>query len=269
MSKSSRVRRKAKSPSDAKPFPPVSIAEQGVESLTLPKPFTYDEPKSARQQFHDFCNIAEARLRELALGKLLLVTGIASSLVAIQIRKNGGSFVPNLKPGRYGVEHTTNGNLLIKTKRIIDINTGTISIVFGIIRDEWPDGLNSCTLVQPDTKGRGPIQLLADGSEIPIEPTPGYRFYTPFFHIPGAGSAFITRGPDGEPEAIGPGPVHRPYLIGIMTMDRESLSEILRGFNDDWTNGPVFSRKNPATGSAAGGGTVTIPGMGGGLEQWC
>jgi len=28
------------------------------------------------------------------------------------------------------------------------------------------------------------------------QPTPGYRFFTPFFHIPGAGSGFITRGSD-------------------------------------------------------------------------
>jgi hypothetical protein len=137
------------------------------------------------------------------------------------------------------------GNILSKTKRIVDVNTGTTHAVFGIVPDQWLDGLNSCTLIQPDLEGRGPIRLLADDAVQPIEPTPAYRFYTPFQHLTGAGLGLLIRGFNGE---LMPRPkvtIHPLYLIGVMTLDRTQLSELLRAFNPDWLNGSVFERKNP------------------------
>src|SRR5215207_9291463 len=96
---------------DDKPFSPVLITERGVQSQTIPGIIAYDKPKTSREHFHDFCDIAEAKLAVAEPSILSLVTGVASGLVAIQIGKNRGDFVPNLKPGRYGVEHTANGNL--------------------------------------------------------------------------------------------------------------------------------------------------------------
>jgi hypothetical protein len=113
-------------------------------------------------------------------------------------------------------------------------------VIFGVAPEHWPDGINSCTLVQPDLEGRGVINLLADGSIAPIEPTPGYRFYTPFFHIAGAGGAFLTPDHKAKPGRS----IYPPYRIGVMTLNREQLSELLRGFNADWSNGRVFAEKN-------------------------
>jgi hypothetical protein len=152
----------------------------------------------------------------------------------IRIGKNRGDSIPSLDAGSYGVDHTCLGNLVTKTKRIIDVENGTAHLIFGIVPDQWLDGLNSCALVQPDLEGRGAIDLLADDESQYMEPTAGYRFYTPFFHIPGAGSAYSS--PNSN--------VYPLYRLGIMTLNREQISELLRAFNEDWSNGPVFARKN-------------------------
>src|SRR5687767_1902227 len=121
---------------------PVSVTEHAV--ISPAGIFEFDTPKTADEYFHGSCDLSRAKLVHAESGKLALVCGVASGLVVIQIGKNRGSFVPNLRPGRYGVGHTTNANLLTKTKRIIDVQNGTTSIIFGIIRKEWPDGLHSC-----------------------------------------------------------------------------------------------------------------------------
>lgn len=209
---------------------PVSVTEDAVMSPA--GIFEFDTPKTAEEHFHSFCDLGGAKLIHTKNGKPALECGVASGLVVIQIGKGRGSFVPDLDPGRYGIGHTALGNLLSKTKRIVDVKTGTIHTIFGIVSNQWPDGLDSCTLVRPDHEGRGAINLLANGSTHPIEPTPGYRFYTPFFHHPGAGSAFTG------------GNVYPLYPLGIMTLDRTQLSELIRAFNKDWSNGIVFACKN-------------------------
>ena len=217
----------------------VSVTQYGVISSTAGI-FAFDEPKTIEEHYKDFCDLGGARLINIDKDTLELECGIQSGLVVIQVGVNRGDFVPNLDPGSYGVEHTAPGNLLRRTKRIVNTNDGTTSVIFGIAREHWPDGLNSCVLVQPDTEGHGPINLLADHSTQPIESTPGYRFYTPFYHIPGAGSGFLT--PERKPrEGVS---VYPLYPIGVMTLNRVQLSELLRAFNKDWSNGSVFSCKN-------------------------
>jgi hypothetical protein len=216
---------------------PISITENGV--MTPNGILEYDKPKTIEEHYNDFCKIGGVRFVNIDKGNLALKCGTQSGIIVIQVGANRGDFVPKLDPGSYGVAHTALGNLFRHTKRIINVNNGTTSVVFGIIPSDWPDGLNSCTLVQYDLEGRGAIILLADCSTQPIEPTPGYRFYTPFFHEPGAGSAFAgCRGSyDG-------GGVYPLYPLGIMTLNRFQLSELLRAFNKDWSNGPVFARRS-------------------------
>jgi hypothetical protein len=210
---------------------PVSVTEHAVMSPA--GVFGFDTPKTVEEHYRDFADIGGAKLAYTEQNELALECGVESGLIVIQIGANRGDFVPNLDAGSYGVEHTALGNLLTKTKRVVDINNGTTSVIFGIVPSQWPDGIHSCTLVQPDLEGRGAINLLGDGSSQPTEPTPGYRFYTPFFHNKGAGSGFIDRSD-----------VYPLYHLGIMTLNRSQLSELLRAFNKDWTNGPVFARKN-------------------------
>jgi hypothetical protein len=218
---------------------PVSMTEHAVMSPA--GIFAFDSPKTAEEHFHSFCDLAGAKLIHAKSDGLALVCGVESGIVVIQIGIGRGSFVPDLNPGRYGVEHTNLGNLVTKTKRIVDVNNRCVHLVFGIVRDQWPDGLNSCTLVQSDLQGRGTIDLLADNSIQPIEPTLGFRFYTPFKRIPGAGNGFLA--PDGK-ALNGASSVYPLYPLGIMTLNRQQLSELLRAFNGEWTNGPVFACKS-------------------------
>lgn len=224
---------------------PISITENGV--MTPNGILGYDKPRTAAEHHDAFTGIGGAKIVLIAEknnddNKLVLECGVNSGLVVIQIGTNRGSFVPKLDPGSYGVEHTNLGNLVTKTKQIIDVNNGTCHLIFGIVPSQWPDGLHTCTLVQPDLKGRRVINLLGDGSIQPIEPTSGFRFYTPFYHIPGAGSAYSS--PNSN--------VYPLYRLGIMTLNREQLSELLRAFNRDWSNGPVFARN-----SKSGGGPLS------------
>lgn len=176
---------------------------------------------------------------------LELKCGVESGLVVLNIGKGRGDFVPNLKPGRYGVEHTSLVNLLCKTKRIIT-GAGNVNLIFGINADDWPDGVRSCVLVEPDVYGRSAIILLADDSYALIEPSihpvtgKQYRFYTPFLHIPGAGGAFL----DGVTSNAYVTVTYPLYKLGIMTLDRRQMSDLLRAFNHDWINGSVFAGKN-------------------------
>jgi hypothetical protein len=176
---------------------------------------------------------------------LALKCGVESGLVVINIGNGRGDFVPNLKPGRYGVAHTSLGNLLCKTKHVIT-GAGNVNVIFGINADDWPDVVRSCVLVEPDMYGRGEISLLADDSYALIEPSihpvtgRQYRFHTPFLHIPGAGGAFL----DGVTSNAYVTVTYPLYKLGIMTLDRRQMSELLRAFNHDWINGPVFAGKN-------------------------
>ena len=118
---------------------------------------------------------------------IALKCGIGSGLFVLNVN-NRGDFVPNLKPGKYGVAHTAIGNAIRQTKRIIDGSSNT-SAIFGIYPDESPEGLTRRTLLrQTDLFGRGTISLLADGAYALIEPSihahtgQSYRFYTPFKH---------------------------------------------------------------------------------------
>ncbi len=209
---------------------PVSVTEHAVMSPA--GVFGFDKPKTTEEHYRDFADIGRAKLAYTEQNELALECGVQSGLIVIQIGANRGDFVPNLNPVRYGVEHTSLGNLVTKTKRIVHVDTGTTHLVLGIVPNQWPDGLNSSTLVQSNLEACGAINLLADGSTQPIEPTPGFKFYTPFFHAPGAGSGFAGRD------------VYPLYVLGIMTLNRSQLSELLRAFNKDWSNGPVFARKN-------------------------
>jgi len=222
---------------------PVSVTENAV--ISTAGIFVYDRPKTIEEHFHDFCDIGRAKLVQPEPGKLSLVCGVASGIVVLQIGPGRGDFIPDLDRGKYGVGYTMLGNILSKTKRIVDVKTGTTHAIFGILPDQWLDGLNSCTLVHPNLEGRGPIRLLADGAVHPIEPTPAYRFYTPFQHLSGAGLGFLMRGFNGELVTRPKVTVHPLYLIGVMTLDRTQLSELLRAFNKDWINGHVFACKNP------------------------
>lgn len=267
LARSTRSGKKVRSSSYEKPaYSPVLVTEYGVQSQTAGI-FGYDEPKTIEDHYRDFCDIGRARLREPKPGKTLsLVTGVTSGLVVLQIGKGRGSFVPTLSLGKYGVRYTGLGSLFTKTMRIVDVNTGTTHAVFGIDVDQWLDGLNSCTLIQPDPEGRGPIRLIADEAEQPIEPTPGFRFYTPFQHLTGAGSGFLTTDENGD---LVPRPrttIYPLYRIGIMTLDRTDLSELLRAFNREWTNGSVFSRKNSIKAAPS---EEDDNGNNGGLEKWC
>src|SRR5215208_4967725 len=205
------------------PFP-VSVTEHAVMSPA--GIFGFDKPKTAEEHYRDFADNGGAKLSYTDRNELALQCGVESGLIVIQIGANRGDFIPNLNQGRYGVEHTSLGNLVTKTKRIFHVDTGTTHLVFGVVPNQWPDGLNSCTLVSSDIEGRGAINLLADGSSQSIEPALGYRFYTPFFHIRGAGSAFAA---DEN--------VYPLYRLGIITLNRSQLTELLRAFNRDWTNG--------------------------------
>jgi hypothetical protein len=212
-----------------------NLTEHGA--VTPAQIIGYDMPKTAEEHYHDFVDLGGARVNRMENDSVVLECGVQSGLIAIQIEKGRGNFVPNLDPGSYGVDHTLLGNLLIKTKRVIDFKKGVMSLIFGVIGKQWPDGIYSCTLVQRDLKkgggrGGGAIKLLADECGQYIEPTPGYRFYTPFQHISGAGSAFVGK------------ETYPLYQLGIMTLDRTQLSELLRAFNQDWSNGIVFARKN-------------------------
>lgn len=156
-------------------FPSVRITSNGVISST--GIFRFDTPKTIEEHHRDFCELGQARLLYTKPGRLALECGVESGLIVIEIGNGRGSFVPKLKPGRYGVEHTSLGNLVTKTKRVIDVNDGTCHLIFGIVPEQWQDGLSSCALVKTDLEeGRGAINLLADGSAQPIEPTPGLRF---------------------------------------------------------------------------------------------
>jgi hypothetical protein len=231
---------------------PVSVTEHGVMSPA--GVFGFDTPKSAEEHVHSFCDLGGAKLTRAQTDKLALVCGVASGLVVIQVGPGQGSFVPDLNPGRYGVEHTLLGSAISTTKRIVDVKAGTTHAIFGIVPDQWLDGLNSCTLVQPDLEGSGSITLLADNAVHPIEPTPGFRFYTPFHHIPAAGSGALTRAKntvDMIPRRDAT--VYPLYQIGVMTLDRMQLSELLRAFNEDWSNGPIFACKNPVIAPPNGG----------------
>jgi hypothetical protein len=214
----------------------VEITEHGVASPA--GIFGYDTPKALEEHVRYFQEIGGAIVAQDG-GALALQCGVASGLVVIEIGKSRGSFVPKLDPGKYGVEHANLGYLLRITKRVVDVAKGQVHAIFGIVPGQWLDGLNSCTLVQPDLEGRGAINLLADGCYQPIEPTPGFRFYTPFQHIPRAGSGF-------EPKKSRPEFTTYPLYrrLGIMTLSRTQLSELLRAFNSDWSNGPVFARRH-------------------------
>ena len=217
----------------------VTITEHGVTSHA--GIFGYDPPKTVEEHYRDFCDIGGAKLIVGDQGEFALQCGVGSGVIVIRIGVNRGDFVSKLDPGRYGVAHTNIGNLLRRTKRIVDTNNRTVHAVFGVVREHWPDGFYSCALVQQDLQGRGAIDILADGSSQPIEPTPGFRFYTPFKHIPGAGGEFLT--PDGK-SIRGDGSVYPLYPTGTMTLNRVQLSGLLRGFNPDWSNGPVFANAN-------------------------
>lgn len=189
---------------------------------------------------------------------LAIQTGVESGCVAINVGKIRGSFVPNLDKGDYGVNHTSLGVLLTTTRRVISPSGSTYSIILGIHRDEWPDGLNSSTLVQPTLDGRGAINLIADGGYQLIEPSVDpitdkrYLFYTPYRHIDVAGSGFKKQLQDN----------HQLFSLGIMTLTRSQLSELIRGFNKNWTNGSVFARKNHAVSSPVKDEAI------GGLDAW-
>lgn len=225
----------------------------------------FDEPKTAEDHFRNFSDVIGARI-VCDPNVFALATGIVSKLVVLKIGKGRGAFCPKLNAGKYGIAHTALGNLLIKTKRIIETNTNTTHPIFGIIKEQWPEGLFSSTLVQPDAKNNcAAIELLADKASIAIEPTQGQRFYTPFYHEPGAGSGFVPNGINGDEIKCRPGcNVYPPYLIGIMTLDRSSLAELIRAFNPNWSNGPVFAKKNPVREVPIGN---TTDGSGG-LEKW-
>lgn len=240
----------------------IMVTENGI--MTPNGIFEYDIPKSAAEHFNDFCSAGSRGLllidkvsfepvktiaseEDLANAahryNLAIRCGVDNGLAVLSIGANHGSFVPELKPGRYGVVHANLGSLVTKTKRIIT-GSASVSLIFGIQREEWPDGLNSCMLVQPDLEGRGSINLLADNSYQLIEPSinpitaKAYRFYTPFQRILGAGSGFA-------PDKIKhPSETYPLYQLGIMTLNRPQLSELLRAFSKDWSNGPVFARKH-------------------------
>ncbi|HEX7031563.1 MAG TPA: hypothetical protein VF172_01045, partial [Nitrososphaera sp.] len=86
-------------------------------------------------------------------------------------------------------------------------------------------GLRSRELVQQTIDGMGPIKLLADGSYLPIEPAGGRRFYTP---LPDLG--------DGSSALKGSAPLGFGLnRLGIVMLDRESITEILHAFDPEWT----------------------------------
>jgi hypothetical protein len=166
---------------------------------------------------------------------IALKCGVGSGLFVLNVN-NRGDFVPNLKPGKYGVAHTAIGNAIRQTQRIID-GSGNTSAIFGIYPEEWPEGLYSCTLLrQTDLFGLGTISLLADSAYALIEPSihahtgQSYRFYTPFKHELGAGSATKS--------------FPAVYLlgqVGITTMHRSEISELARSIDPDWHNGPIYA----------------------------
>lgn len=220
-----------------KPDFPIRITKDGVKSPF--GVFGFDVEKTSEEHINDFCKLGGAIIHEQDDG-IALECGVKSGLVVIEIGKNRGGFVPDFDPGEYGVQHTNLGNLIAITKRIVDVANCQVHMILGIVPDQWVEGLNSSVLVQPDLQGHGAINLLADGSTQLIEPSPCMRFYTPFYHIPGAGSAFLDENRDPHPGVS----VYPLYRLGIMTLDRTQLSELLRAFNADWTNGAVFARKN-------------------------
>lgn len=177
---------------------------------------------------------------------LALKCGVDTGLFVLRIGANRGDFVPNLKPGKYGVRHTTLGNLFCKTKRILT-PSGGFNPIFGIYRDEWPDGLHSSQLVQPDIQGRGGIDLLADGSFALIEPSvdPGtgrqYRFFTPLYHEDSIDNSTSRLQRSACATVVNP-----LYELGIMTLHREEIVELLHAFNPDWANGPIYANRHGA-----------------------
>lgn len=144
-----------------------------------------------------------------------------TGLLAIQFI-NRGSYVPKLPVGLYGPEHTYIGNALVKTKRVVidsaNFPPTSFTVLFGYRLTEFPAGLPSRELVQQTLDGMGTVRLLAEGSYLPIEPAGGRRFYTPLSESVNAlkGSAHLGCGLDS---------------LGIITLNRESLEEILRAFD--------------------------------------
>ena len=144
-----------------------------------------------------------------------------TGLLAIQFDSRG-SYVPKLPAGRYGPEHTYLGNSLLMTKRVVidsaNFTPRSFAVLFGYRLTEFPTGLHSSELVQQTLDGMGNIRLLAEGAYLPMEPAGGRRFYTPLSH---------TRGDSAYTDML--------YSLGIITLDRESLTEMLRAFNHEWT----------------------------------
>lgn len=145
-----------------------------------------------------------------------------TGLLAIQF-DNRGAYVPKLPAGMYGPEHTYIGNSLLKTKRVVIDSTSfpprSFAVLFGYHLSEFPYGLRSRELVQQTIDGMGPIKLLADGSYLPIEPAGGRRFYTPLSHT-GGDSKYANM----------------LYSLGIITLDRESITEMLHAFDPEWSS---------------------------------
>jgi hypothetical protein len=174
---------------------------------------------------------------------IALKCGVDTGLFVLSIGADRGDFVPNLKPGKYGVRHTALGNLFCKTKRILT-PSGGVNLIFGIYRHEWPDGLHSSQLIQPDIQGRGSIDVLADNSFALIEPSADprtgrqYRFFTPLYH-----EDSLDRSTSRRQRSACAAVVNPLYELGIMTLHREEVVELLHAFNPDWANGPVYANR--------------------------
>jgi hypothetical protein len=143
-------------------------------------------------------------------------------LLAIQF-DNRGPWVPKLPLGQYGPEHTYIGNALLRTKRVIIDTTNypptSFAVLFGYLPSEFPYGLRTRELVQQTLDGMGNIRLLAEGSYLPIEPAGNRRSFTPLSHTAGDGTNTNT---------------NTLYSLGIITLDRESLTEMMHAFDPGW-----------------------------------
>jgi hypothetical protein len=114
----------------------------------------------------------------------VLRCGVHSGVFVLKIAKQCmTTFHPNIKVRRYSAEHTHLGHALRYTKKIVTSN-GETWPVFGLYREEWPKGMPSSTLSDDESTGCK-IDLLADGSEVFIEPSVDtstgtrYHFATP------------------------------------------------------------------------------------------
>jgi hypothetical protein len=116
--------------------------------------------------------------------RAVLRCDVHSGVFVLKIAKQCMStFHPNIRVRRYSAEHTHLGHILRYTKKIVTSN-GEAWPILGLYREEWPKGMPSCTLIDDESTGCK-IELLADGSEVFIEPSVDtstgtrYHFSTP------------------------------------------------------------------------------------------